>query len=49
MVLIQNWQDTNVASEKPMKNRESTKPTGVETTEMQNTAGAVSITISAHP
>lgn len=45
--LIQYWHETNVASEKPMKKRERMKPTGVDTVDMQNTDGAVSITMKA--
>ena len=47
MVLIQNWQDTKVASENPMKKRDKMKPSVVDTVAMQKMAGAVSMTNDA--
>ena len=47
MVLIQNWQDTKVARENPMKKRDKIKPTVVDTVAMQKIAGAVSMTNDA--
>jgi hypothetical protein len=47
MELIQNWHETNVANEKPMKKRTRINPVAVETVAMQKTAGAVSIIMNA--
>jgi hypothetical protein len=49
MVLTQNWQVTNEASEKPMKKRAKTKPVAEDTVAMENTAGAVISSRVAHP
>ncbi len=49
IVLIQNWQETNVASEKPMKNRARMNPEMVDTDAMEKTAGAANMIRNAHP
>ncbi len=45
--LIQNWQETKVASAKPMKKRTMMKPLMVETVAMEKTAGAVNMMMNA--
>jgi hypothetical protein len=49
MELIQNWHDTNVASENPMKNRTVMNPEMELTVAMEYTAGEMIITRNAHP
>lgn len=49
IVLIQNWHDTNVASENPIMNRTAMYPDGPAINDMQNTVGAESMIKKAHP
>lgn len=49
MELIQNWQDTKVAKENPMKKRTTMKPVTSDTVAIEYTAGAMIIIKKAHP
>ena len=49
IVLIQYWQDTNVAKENPIMNRTATYPAADDTIDMQNTVGADNMMRKAQP
>lgn len=49
MELIQNWHDTNVARENPMKNRTAMNPPASETSAMEYTAGEMIMIRNAQP